>query len=177
MIFRNILKAAGSSLALVSVLMLMGGSAASALSVPGNVSTETLTKLNLQRVQFAATGFPTYYEDNFTNPPQIGEGFTLEESLRDAGGGIIGSNHIECTVVGFTTTALQFACQATFTFTNGSTLNVVTTFTFDPSNLPARYDAYIIGGTGMYARAIGVIHVTDPGPGNPTGYMFDFYVL
>lgn len=166
-------RASSLLLALGFVLLVNNGTVAAqspAVSVP---------KLDggLQHIQFSATGFPTAFQTNITNPPQIGQVFHLEESLKNTSGTVIGSNVIDCKVIGFTLSTLVFAYTGTFTFNDGSTLKVKTVFNFDPANLPAKYDAFIVSGTGTYAGAFGVIHVTDPGPGNPTGYGFDFYTL
>lgn len=180
---RKLLTGAATFVAMLSVLVLAGSTSASALTASDAnaknmaAAVAKAKKLNFEHIQFSATGFPTFFDQDITNPPQIGQGFTLEEVVKDTSGNVIGTNHIECTIIGFTTSTLQFFCTGTFTFTNGGTLNIVTTFTFDPANLPAMYDAYVIGGTGAYAGAVGFIHVTDPGPGNPTGYVFDFYVF
>lgn len=172
---QRVIRGAVSVFAICGALVFVTGSTASALPARQAAAAKASATRSLQHIQFAATGFPTFYQDNITSPPQIGQGFTLDESIQNTSSVVIGSSHITCKIVAFTTTSLKFACKGTFTFTNGGTLKVVTKFTFNPASLPAIYDAYIVGGTGAYAGAFGVIHVTDPGPGNPTGYVFDFY--
>lgn len=163
-----------SLLTLFSGLVFSGG-VASAASTNATVSANAA--ISLAHVQFSATGFATNYVPHFTNPPQVGNFFILQEDLKDASGNTIGTDSALCTVVGFTSTgAITFKCAATFNFADGS-VQAVAKFDFNPASLPVQYDAKVVSGTGRYALASGTIHVVDFGPGNPTGYTFDLTTL
>jgi hypothetical protein len=179
MTVKQLLKAATGALAMLGILVLAGGNTAAAAPAKSNNKSvsNVSAHLNLVHEQFSATGVATSFSQTITNPPQIGQGFILEENLLNPSNVVIGTDHIECKIISFTPTSLRFACKADYAFTNGATLKGVTTFNFDLTSVPNLYDAYILSGTGAYAGAKGVVHVTDFGPGNPTGYVFDFYHL
>lgn len=161
----------------VSLMTLGVGASASALS-PSRAKTDGLTLSQLSHQQFSATGFATSFTSTITEPPQIGQYFILDETLRTNQNVTIGTDHIKCVVTHFTQTmprVLTFACLATFTLTNG-TLTATATFSSNQVN----YDAQIVRGTGAYATVLplfSVIHVTDHGPFLPTGYSFDLTLL
>lgn len=171
---RTILTGVSSFLAVLGVTMLLAGNTASALAPAAPPATSTQVQ-SLVHQQFHATGNVTFFDTNITTPPQVGQFFTLEEVLTDSNQAVIGTDHIECTVKAVTQTDMRFKCKATFTFPEGA-VNAFTEFSFpfDPTQLPIQYNAGILGGTGAYRHAIGVVHVTDSGPLTPTEYDFNF---
>ena len=121
-------------------------------------------------VEFSATGFESSYEPQIQTPTQAGDFFIVSETLISKSATNLGTDMIFCRVTGTTAAgAHKFLCAATFNLGSGDSLQA--TFAFNSNQ--TSYDAKVIRGTGKYARAAGVIHVTDPGPGKPTGYEFD----
>jgi len=116
----------------------------------------TATQTNFEFI--SANGTVT---DNPTTPPQLGDRFTLRESLAQ-GNTVVGYDNVDCSVT-FNNNVL---CDAVWAFTGRGDIvgSGLIRDEVDPSGTgPSVFDAAITGGTFAYAHASGSIHFVSTG--------------